>query len=396
MTNSVNKKVISPVYEQGQGYVFNAAGRNFKITGSHIELLEKTNDVFESLVAAQNLFTFTDSTIEFYYDYNSKTRVSKVEEGALENFDKILDLTEKVSFLKETSKNLKVSGKGGNALTEVTKELAENEAALEEAYKSSTVMKFTYNNEDKTYKAGKIEFAMANQDSLAEMCFASGYIKYEDKALLETFQRAGTNFDNYKILDFVTEIKSNSYTTLSMRAERNAFVYRINEETKISKFSKFLADAAIEFVAEQTGENVSEMFEDILESFEERRKAKQEKVNLFKEMLSFLHDQKGRLAEADRNLPDIKAANNLISSEITRISEELDDLQNEELLGIEDGYVNATINGEVEGLAADAKLKVDAVEYNQAGKNDILTVFHEDSPFRIEKFKINISSDDTL
>ena len=138
------------------------------------------------------------------------------------------------------------------------------------------------------------------------------------------------------------------------------------------------------------------MFEDILESFEERRKAKQEKVNLFKEMLSFLHDQKGRLAEADRNLPDIKAANNLISSEITRISEELDDLQNEELLGIEDGYVNATINGEVDGLAADAKLKVDAVEYNQAGKNDILTVFHEDNPFRIEKFKINISSDDTL
>ena len=46
MTNSVNKKVISPVYEQGQGYVFNAAGRNFKITGSHIELLEKNKRCF--------------------------------------------------------------------------------------------------------------------------------------------------------------------------------------------------------------------------------------------------------------------------------------------------------------------------------------------------------------
>ena len=109
-----------------------------------------------------------------------------------------------------------------------------------------------------------------------------------------------------------------------MKAENNAFVYKVNEDTKISKFSKLLADAAIEFVAEHTGADVTELYSEVLESLTERRAAKNETINLYNEMLSFLHDQKGRLAEADRNLPDIKSADNLLKTEIKRISEEIE------------------------------------------------------------------------
>jgi hypothetical protein len=108
-------------------------------------------------------------------------------------------------------------------------------------------------------------------------------------------------------------------------------------------------------------------------------------------MLSFLYDQKGRLAEADRNLPDIKAADKLIGSEITKVTQVIEALE-EDVLTIEDGYIDATLKTEVEGLEEASSIKVDAVEYTQAGKNDILTVFVESKPYRIEKYKIEVAS----
>jgi hypothetical protein len=181
-----------------------------------------------------------------------------------------------------------------------------------------------------------------------------------------------------------------------MKAENNAFIYRKNNDTKIVEFKKLLADAAIEYVAEQTGADVTELYAEVLESLVERRKAKNEKINLYNEMLSFLHDQVGRLAEADRNLPDIKAADNLLKTEIKRISEELAGVQNEDLLNIEDGYVAAKLKVESDGMTVDTAMKVDALEYTNAGKNDILTVFVKDEPARIEKFKIALDSEEAV
>jgi hypothetical protein len=180
-----------------------------------------------------------------------------------------------------------------------------------------------------------------------------------------------------------------------MRAENRVYTYRVNEDTKLDKFQQLLADAAVEYVATETGADITEQFSDLLEAAASVSRVKDDKINLYKEMLSFLFDQRGRLAEADRTLPDIKAADNLIETEIKKIQSDLKVLE-EEQLGIEDGYVNASLKGEVDGLPEDAQVKVDAVEFNQAGKNDILTVFIENKPFRVEKYKINISQEDNV
>jgi hypothetical protein len=209
------------------------------------------------------------------------------------------------------------------------------------------------------------------------------------------FQLASENFDTFKVLDFLTESKSGQVTVLAMRAENRVYTYRVNEDTKLDKFQQLLADAAVEYVATETGADITEQFSDLLEAAASVSRVKDDKINLYKEMLSFLFDQRGRLAEADRTLPDIKAADNLIETEIKKIQSDLKVLE-EEQLGIEDGYVNASLKGEVDGLPEDAQVKVDAVEFNQAGKNDILTVFIENKPFRVEKYKINISQEDNV
>ena len=395
MTNSINKEVVSPILEQGQGFLFHAAGANFKITGNHIEKVNETNDLFESLVASNKSFQINEEGISFLYDYNRKQVISQIEEGATEAFDTLIELNERESFLQAQAKELRVSGLKGPALTEVTKELVATQAKIEESKSSAVAINFRYNKESGKFFAGNIEVTMGSEEKLSERFFNVGYIKYQDKAILELFQTAAQNFDTFKVLDFLTESKSGQVTVLAMRAENKAYVYRINEDTKLSKFQKLLADAAVDYVATETGADVTEQFSDLLESASNVTKMKLEKVAIYKEMLAFLFDQRGRLAEADRNLPDIKAADNLIETEIKKVQADLKVLEEEDL-GIEDGYVNASLKGEVDGLPEDTEVKVDAVEFNQAGKNDILTVFVENRPFRVEKYKINISQEDNV
>lgn len=396
MANLKNNKVISPIIESGQGHIFHVNGANFKVTGSHIELVEETNDVFNTLVAANNLFTINENGISFYYDYNNKKAISKIEEGSIEAFDKMNDLNEKVDFLNESIKNLKLANKKGEALEIATKELDATQKELNETKKSAIAVQFTYVKESNTFFAGKMEITLGSEEKLSERFFNIGYIKYQDKAIMEAFQTAATKFDTYKVLDFVEESTKDQVTVISMKAENNAFVYRRNEDTKITQFKKLLADAAVEYVAEQTGADVTELYAEVLESLVERRKAKNEKINLYNEMLSFLHDQVGRLAEADRNLPDIKAADQLLKSEVKRISEVLAGVQNEDILNIEDGYVAAKMKVESDGYSKDQSMRVDALEYTNAGKNDILTVFINDEPARIEKFKIALDSNEAI
>lgn len=396
MANLKNNKVISPIIESGQGHIFHVNGANFKVTGSHIELVKETNDVFNTLVAANNLFTINENGISFYYDYNNKQAISKIEEGSTENFDKMNDLNEKITFLNESIKELKLANKKGEALEVATKELDAAQTELNETKNSAIAVQFTYVKESNTFFAGKIEITLGSEEKLSERFFNVGYIKYEDKALIETFQIAAENLDTYKVLDFVEESRKDQVTVISMKAENNAFVYRRNEDTKIVNFKKLLADAAVEYVAEYTGADVTELYSEVLESLVERRAAKNEKINLYTEMLSFLHDQVGRLAEADRNLADIKAADQLLKSEVKRISEVLANAQNEDILNIEDGYVAAKMKVESDGFQKDQSMRVDALEYTNAGKNDILTVFINDEPARIEKFKIALDSNEAV
>ena len=392
---NLNKGIISPVIESKNGFVFHAGGQNFRMTGSHIEKVTTVSEEFSFLVKANELFNITNEGISFYYDYNNKKTISKVNESSLDNFNTLVELDKKINFLNENIKSYKVSGKK-LAVTEVENELAVLESSKLNLLTESIVVKLSYNISENKFYAGNVELAYSPSLPLAESLLAAAYIKYNDKALINLFEFASKNYNHYNVLEFISESRDGDVRVLAMRADNNMFVYRINEATKIEKFTKLLADAAIEYVAENTGADITPMVEDILESYKERRAAKLAKTQLMHEMIAFLKDQKGRLSEANRNLPDIKAADNLLNSEITRISEELADLQNEDLLTRDDGYVSAETTVESEDLPLGSKVKVDALEFTGKGKSDILTVFVNEEPMRIEKNKLKIAAEDSI
>ena len=391
----LNKGIVSPVIESKQGFIFHAGGQNFRMTGSHIEKFANVSEDFKSLVKANETFNITSEGISFYYDYNNKKTISKIEESALANFDTLVGLNEKIDFLNENIKAYKVSGKT-LAVTEVKNELKVLESLRSNILTKSIVVKLSYNVSENKFYAGNVELAFSTSIALAESLLAAAYIRYEDKTLINLFEFASKNYNHYNVLEFISESKDGDVRVLAMRTESNVFVYKINEATKIEKFTKLLADAAIEYVAESTGADITPMVEDILESYKERRAAKTQKIQLMHEMIAFLKDQKGRLSEANRNLPDIKAADQLLNTEIARITEELNDVQNEDLLTRDDGYVTATTTVASEDLALGSKVKVDALEFTGKGKSDILTVFVNDEPMRIEKNKLQITAEDSI
>ena len=391
----LNNGIVSPVIESKNGFLFHAAGQNFRMTGSHIEKVTNVSEEFSFLVKANELFNITNEGISFYYDYNNKKTISKVNESALDNFNTLVDLNKKIDFLNENIKSYKKAGKK-LAVTEVETELAVLESSKLNVLTQSVVVKLSYNVSENRFYAGNVELAYSTSLPVAESLLAAAYIRYEDKALINLFEFASKNYNRYNVLEFISESKDGDVTVLAMRADNNMFIYRINEATKIEKFTKLLADAAIEYVAESTGVDITPMVEDILESYKERRAAKMEKIQLMYEMIAFLKDQKGRLSEANRNLPDIKAADELLNSEIARISEELTGLQNEDLLTKDDGYVNAEVTIESAELPKGTVVKVDALEFTGKGKSDILTVFFNEEPLRIEKNRLQISAEDSI
>ena len=223
MTNS-RKTVISPTVEEGFGYIFNVAGKNFKITGSHIQESNYTSEVFNNLLKAKDLFEINENGVTFYYDFKNKSVINNIEKGSLDNFDKFNELSEKLDFLNEEAKKLRVSGKK-EAVKSINKEIKSTKDSLNSVNESATTIKFHWNKE--SYYAGKIEFAMAKDESLTENVFAAGYIKYEDKSVFRLFELAAENFKSFVELDFVKESVNNDIKVYTMKAENNVFIYRV-------------------------------------------------------------------------------------------------------------------------------------------------------------------------
>ena len=181
----LNKNIISPVLEHGNGYVFNVAGQNFKIVGSHIDMFNEANADFNSLIAGQRTFNINENSVDFIYDYNNKSIVSSIDESAFDNFNKTIEAQEKLAFLKESTKTVKL-GKSTEALNEAKNEIALLEEFLSAMNRSPRAIRFTYNVSENTVFANNIEI-LNHSDSVVESIFASGYIKYEDKSLFRLF-----------------------------------------------------------------------------------------------------------------------------------------------------------------------------------------------------------------
>lgn len=165
-------------------------------------------------------------------------------------------------------------------------------------------------------------------ESLTNHLLASGIVNYTNKAKIQLFEYAAQNINNFVSLDFAQKIEEGNVKCYVMKLNEEFYVYRINEANKIYKFGKLDANAAFDYVKEQTGYEITDMTQELLEGARKQAAEKLERINLLEQMIAFLKDQRGVIAEADKSIQEVKEADTLINSEIKRLEEEVEAIKN--------------------------------------------------------------------
>lgn len=187
------------------------------------------------------------------------------------------------------------------------------------------VYKMVYNIQEGKFYTGSTEVLNEN---FAEFLMASGIITYGEKSIAHMFENAANNIDRFIELDFVKTVNENNNLIDIMRVGENIYISRLNESAKLYNFFKAnTANAAVEYVTEKTNVNITEFVADLVEGELTEYVDALDELKKKGELVDFLKDQRNRLAEADRSIEEIKAADALIEGEIARFEAEIKELK---------------------------------------------------------------------
>lgn len=190
-------------------------------------------------------------------------------------------------------------------------------------YKGSS--KMVYKIEEGKFYLGNTEVL---DENFSEFLLTSGTIRYEDKSTAAAFENAANNIDKYIDLDFVKTVNENGNIVDIMKLGENVYISRLNEGAKIYNFFKAnTANAALEYVTEKTNVDVTEFLSELLEGEASDRANTMSAIKDKKNIINFLKDQRGLLAEADRSIEEIAAADALIEGEIAKFEQEIKELE---------------------------------------------------------------------
>lgn len=163
-----------------------------------------------------------------------------------------------------------------------------------------------------------------SNESFTNHVLATGQVKYENRNLALLFESLPTLIKNFVKLDFVSIYENKQIRIELFKTNEGIYISKFNTDTRISKFFKSkTATAALSYVNEHVNLDARpfllELLEDESNTIAESNKLKE----TYLDMISFLKDQRGLLAESDKTIPEIKAADTLINSEILILENKL-------------------------------------------------------------------------
>lgn len=187
------------------------------------------------------------------------------------------------------------------------------------------VSRFNYNLAENKFTWGNTELL---DEEFATQIMSAGAIRYENLQTAKLFGSIPSMLENYTILDFVACFEGNGITVDLMKTEGKVFVARYNNNNKISKFFEAKnANEALEYVKEQTGEDATSFLADSLEGEAAEIAKIQEQISEARDIISFLKDQRELISNYDKNVAEIKAADDLITAEIKVWESKISELQ---------------------------------------------------------------------
>lgn len=174
--------------------------------------------------------------------------------------------------------------------------------------------KFTYNLQESTFLHNT---SVIEGSTFSNHILQSGLIRYNESNRAELFQSLPELLENFVSLDFAASFEGNNITVDAFKLNEEVYIARYNKTNSIGKFFKAKnANEALSYIANETGENANSFLSDLLEGEAAILAKNEEKITSYESMIGFLKDQRGLLAEADKTIVEIKAADILISAEI--------------------------------------------------------------------------------
>ena len=173
--------------------------------------------------------------------------------------------------------------------------------------------KFIFNLKENNFSVN--ESVIPN--SFSEHVLRSGSVRYNEANKASLFESLPNMLENFVNLDFAATFEGNSNIVNVFKLDEKVFVARLNTENRISNFFKANnANQVVEYVNEKTGKSAALFLKELVEGQSAELAKVEESIAKYESMISFLKDQRGLLAEADKSITEIKAADNLISEEI--------------------------------------------------------------------------------
>jgi hypothetical protein len=174
--------------------------------------------------------------------------------------------------------------------------------------------KFVYDLSEGVFKHNDM---LIEGNTFTDHVLAAGTVRYGSKNIADLFESIPSLLENFIVLDFAASFQNNNINVDLFKVEENVYVSRYNSENKIAKFFKAnTANDALELVKESTGQDATKFLAELLEGEAKELAEKSALIEQYEDMISFLKDQRGLLAEADKTIEEIKAADMLINNEI--------------------------------------------------------------------------------
>jgi hypothetical protein len=398
----LNKNVFTVCYDvEGSKRIYSSKNF-FQLTESDVKLTGAINSIEQNLAWVLENFSVSPSGFYFYYDIKANSikhliesvsvdlQTDKLNES-VESYDQIYELNERLNNLEILRKQHKLSN-NQVAVNEANTIISDIQNKIQELKKSAVYVKYSYVAEDNKVYINNREVAV---DGFAEQAFASGHINYGNKPILNAFEIAAKNFNKFAIVSNLIESNTGSILMSTFRLKNRAYIYKLNEATSISQFNEYSPIMAIEYVAENTGHDISFMFDDVLELNVTLQNKIQQRLDEAYELLSFLKSQKELFTDSNRNIVEIKEAEKIINSEIVKFKQIIQILEDDNLTK-NDGYLDAKIMTAYQDIPEGSEVKVDALDYTTAGKDDMVTIIVNEKPIKVIKKHIELEAADTI
>ena len=183
--------------------------------------------------------------------------------------------------------------------------------------------KFTYSLTENAFKVGDTVI-----ENFTKHVLSSGLVRYENKSTADLFESLPTLVENFVNLDFAATFEGNNNIVNLFKIEEKVYVSRFNTTNKIAKFFEATnANAAVEFVNEQTGLSAITFLNELVTGQAQEIAQNEAEIKSYQDLVAFLKDQRGLLAEADKSIAEIKAADSLINEEILNWETKIAELQ---------------------------------------------------------------------